>query len=191
MATEDDEQDEEAGEWGPQGIDLVALPPSIWVGLHIEDLEDIFGAQTAVKLYQAAEDPYCASEDASSYDSYGSQDASEQFSDSSYSAFSSEMSEEEWPSMDEPEFEQDEVYLEYSIPYSQSKPDMSNFDKPSQHEYSHHHHLPDHNLISDVNVGKAANIMEYRHCDSDCSFCGMCSSRFADRLTERLLMHVL
>jgi len=189
MATEDDEQDEEAGEWGPQGIDLVALPPSIWVGLHIEDLEDIFGAQTAVKLYQAAEDPYCASEDATSYGSYGSQDASEQFSDSSYSAFSSEMSEEEWPSMDEPEFEQDDVYLEYSIPYSQSKPDMSNFDKPSQHEYSHH--LPDHNLISDVNVGKAANIMEYRHCDSDCSFCGMCSSRFADRLTERLLMHVL
>jgi hypothetical protein len=195
MATEEeDDADKGGGEWGPQGIcmDLVALPPSIWVGLHIEDLEDIFGAQTAVKLYQAAEDPYCASEDATSYGSYGSQDASEQFSHSSYSTFGSELSEEEWPGMDEPDFEQDDVYLEYSVPYDQSKQDnqplhLSAFDE-HQHEYSH---FPDHNLISDVNVGKAANMMEYRHCDSDCAFCGMCSSRFADRLTERLLMHVL
>jgi hypothetical protein len=100
------------------------------------------------------------------------------------------MSEEEWPGMDEPEFEQDDLYLEYSVPYDQSKQQqdnqMSTFDE--QHEYSH---FPDHNLISDVNVGKAANMMEYRHCDSDCAFCGMCSSRFADRLTERLLMHML
>jgi hypothetical protein len=194
MTTREDDEDEEddSGEWGAQavGLDLVALPPSIWVGLHIEDLEDIFGAQTAVKLYQAAEDPYCASEDANSYGTYGSQEASEQFSHSSYS----EMSEEEWPGMDEPDFEHD-VYLEYSVPYDQSKQQdnqplqLSAFDKQQQeHEYSH---FADHNLISDVNVGKAMNIMEYRHCDSDCAFCGMCSSRFADRLTERLLMHVL
>lgn len=203
MTTTDVEEDDEDGEWGPQDIDdLIALPPSIWVGLHIEDLEDIFGAQTAIKLYQTAEDPYCVSEEASSYGSYGSQVASEQFSDSSYSAFSSDMSEEEWPGFDElPEFEEDDnVYIEHSVPYAPAKEDtpldLSTTTGRHQAQHDAHQHteyskFPDYNLISDIGVGKAENIMEYRHCDSDCAFCGMCSSRFAARLTERLLMHVL
>jgi hypothetical protein len=187
------------------GIDLVALPPSIWVGLHIEDLEDIFGAQTAVKLYQAAEDPYCSSEDAtvSSISNYGSQDADMYFDDSSYSGFASDNSDEDWPGSDEAldYYEQDDVLLQqFSQPYPQQRQEKQvyNFSEVSvlpdysHEEYNHpvtdhnHHH---HNLISDFDNGKAQNLMEYRHCDSDCKFCGTCSSRFAESLTERLLMH--
>jgi len=82
----------------------------------------------------------------------------------------------------------DDVYLQYTVPYSQSKevkmtldtlPDAT-FDK--HNEYDH--------LISDMDGGKTLD-MEYRHCDSDCNFCGLCSSHFANRLSERLLMHVL
>lgn len=189
------------------GIDLVALPPSIWVGLHIEDLEDIFGAQTAVKLYQAAEDPYCSSEDASSISNYGSRDASDDmyyFENSSRSAFaSSDESDEEWPGSDDgvPDvYEEDDVLLNFSNSYSQEKQvydfsEVSVLPDYGHEEYNtttlpveqppHHHHL-----ISDFNNGKAQNLMEeYRHCDSDCAFCGTCSSRFAESLTERLLMH--
>jgi len=39
------------------------LPPALWVGEHIEDLEDIFGTVSAINLYKAAADPYCAYED--------------------------------------------------------------------------------------------------------------------------------
>lgn len=179
----------------PTGIDL-ALPPSIWVGLHIEDLEDIFGAQTALKLYQAAEDPYCASEEVSSFGgSYGSQGTSDHYTDSSDPAFFSEPSEEEWPSVESPEIDQDDVYPQYSVPFTKPKQDhihthghqlRSDFDR--NREYGG---LQDHNFLPDIEGGKASNGMEYRHCDSDCGFCGLCSSRFADRLTERLLMHVL
>jgi len=199
------DNDDDDSEWANQGIDLVALPPSIWVGLHIEDLEDIFGAQTAVKLYQAAEDPYCSSEDAtvSSISNYGSQDADMYFDDSSYSGFASDNSDEDWPGSDEaPDYyEQDDVLLQqFSQPYPQQRQEKQvyNFSEVSvlpdysHEEYNHpvtdhnHHH---HHLISDFDNGKAQNLMEYRHCDSDCHFCGTCSSRFAESLTERLLMH--
>lgn len=194
------EGDEDDSEWANQGIDLVALPPSIWVGLHIEDLEDIFGAQTAVKLYQAAEDPYCSSEDAtSSISNYGSQDADMYFDDSSYSGFASDNSNEDWPASDDVSdhyYEQDDVLLQqfsqekqvYTYTFSEASvlPDYGH------EEYNHPVHQTDHlqhHLISDFDTGKAQNLMEYRHCDSDCKFCGTCSSRFAETLTERLLMH--
>jgi hypothetical protein len=193
------EDDEDDSEWANQGVDLVALPPSIWVGLHIEDLEDIFGAQTAVKLYQAAEDPYCSSEDAtSSISNYGSQDADMYFDDSSYSGFASDNSDEDWPASDDvpdPDYyEQDDVLLQQ---FSQEKQvytfsEVSVLPDYGHEEYNHPVHQPDHlqhHLISDFDNGKAQNLMEYRHCDSDCKFCGTCSSRFAESLTERLLMH--
>jgi hypothetical protein len=196
----------------PSGVDLVALPPSIWVGLHIEDLEDIFGAQTAVKLYQAAEDPYCSSEDAtttSSISNYGSQDADMYLDDSSYSGFASDYSDEEdWPGSSDDNaspdyYEQDDVLLQqFSQQQRQQEKQVYNFSEVSVlPEYSHHeeyNHPPPveynppnhhHHLISDFDNGKAQNLMEYRHCDSDCKFCGTCSSRFAESLTERLLMH--
>lgn len=170
----------------PTGIDLIALPPSIWVGLHIEDLEDIFGAQTAVKLYQAAEDPYCASEDASSASSYTNYDT---FSDSSYSAFNSDNFEDEWPDFDEPNYNQDGVLPQLSQPYSEE-------DTIDYHDT--HHILPDvvepdeyptqeYHLISVPPSGKASKLMEYRHCDED--GCMTCSRLFAESLTERLLMY--
>jgi hypothetical protein len=161
---------EDVDEFGTEGIDR-ALPPSIWVGLHIEDLEDIFGAQTAVRLYQAAEDPYCASEDATSSDgSFSSQDYFESYSDYSGMTFDSE--EEEWGTL--PEYGEPNVLLQ-----------------PSYLAFNHKHEEDNNNnnLISDTNNAFIANLMDYRHCDSDCSFCGMCSDRFAERLTERLLMH--
>lgn len=186
------------------GIDLVALPPSIWVGLHIEDLEDIFGAQTAVKLYQAAEDPYCSSEDASAISNYGSQYASSDmyYDDSSYSGFASDNSDDDnWPGsdVDVREYEDtrlvpDDVLLQ-SFDYSEVSilPDFSRDHEEYAKEYKPKAAPapapPEHHLISDYN-GKAQNFMEeYRHCDSDCGFCGNCSSRFAQRLTERLLMN--
>jgi hypothetical protein len=186
------DEDEEDPEWANQGIDLVALPPSIWVGLHIEDLEDIFGAQTAVKLYQAAEDPYCSSEDATSISNYGSQDASDMyFDDSSYSGFASDNSDEDWPGSDVPDYEEDDVLLQFSQPYPPAK-DIYDYSEVSVlPDYGHEEYkpAPEHHLISDFDNGKAQNLMEYRHCDSDCAFCGTCSSRFAESLTERLLMH--
>jgi len=201
------DEDEEDAEWANQGIDLVALPPSIWVGLHIEDLEDIFGAQTAVKLYQAAEDPYCSSEDASSISNYGSQYASSDmyYDDSSYSGFASDNSDDDnWPGsdVDAQEYEDtrlvpDDVLLQ-SYDYSEVSilPDFSRDHEEYAKEYKPKAApapapapAPEHHLISDYN-GKASNFMEeYRHCDSDCGFCGNCSSRFAQRLTERLLMN--
>ena len=187
------------------------MPPSLWVGLHIEDLEDIFGAQTAVKLYQAAEDPYCSSEDASSIsNSYGSQYASSDmyYDDSSYSGFASDNSDDDWPGSDvdaaEYEFEDNRVvsddvllqsfdYSEVSILPDYSRGREEQYAKPApapapvQKQASAP--APNHHLISELN-GKAQNFMEeYRHCDSDCGFCGNCSSRFAQSLTERLLMH--
>jgi len=176
------------------GVDLVALPPSIWVGLHIEDLEDIFGAQTAVKLYHAAEDPYCSTEDgSSSVSNYGSQDTSDMyFDDSSYSGFASDNSDEDWPGSDDvPDYEQDDVLLQFSQPYQQDKQAYTFSGVSVLPDYGHEEYnpVPNHHLISDFDNGKAQNSMEYRHCDSDCKFCGNCSSRFAERLTERLLMH--
>jgi hypothetical protein len=166
---------EDEDEFGTQGIDR-ALPSSIWVGLHIEDLEDIFGEQTALRLYQAAEDPYCASEAASSHTgSVGTQDYFDVSSDS----------EEDWGSL--PEYGEHDLLLPYGQPYllqEDSQDAKHAFAAPfGKHEDSSHH------LISDTNNALVANFMDYRHCDSDCSFCGMCSDRFAERLTERLLMH--
>ncbi|KAG8797548.1 hypothetical protein FRB91_001579 [Serendipita sp. 411] len=187
QATYDDEDDEE---WGPQGIDLVALPPSIWVGLHIEDLEDIFGAQTAVKLYQAAEDPYCASEDASSVPSYGSQDSFDQFNDAAFSSDDTE----DWPELEAPIYgqEEDDDVLSFAKPSFLPVTDAGHYGYSDSHFLSHLGHAnnhPEQHLIPDVDNGKESNLIEYRHCDVECNFCGMCSSRFAERLTERLLMH--
>lgn len=206
------EEDEEDAEWANQGIDLVALPPSIWVGLHIEDLEDIFGAQTAVKLYQAAEDPYCSSEDASSIGNYGSQYASSLLYFDNDGHVSDEDEEEFWSGSDvdaaEYEYEDDnsnrvvpdDVLLQ-SFDYSEvsilpdygheqyTKAYESTVPPPPAPALAAPAEASDHHLISDYN-GKAQNFMEeYRHCDSDCGYCGTCSSRFAQRLTERLLMH--
>jgi hypothetical protein len=177
--------------------------------LHIEDLEDIFGAQAAVKLYQAADDPYCVSEDASSSGtSQGSLDATSDFyyySDSSAGLTSDDFSEpEDWSALPEfddmPEFEQDDSFVQFDpsqqVDHFIQAPALDDF-TAREFEY---HHTKDHGnylghkqqeppLISD-NVGKASNIMEgYRHCDSDCAYCGLCSSRFAESLTQRLLMH--
>lgn len=145
--------------------------------MHIEDLEDIFGAQTALRLYQAAEDPYCASEDSASLDgSYSTQDYFESHSDYSGMTFDSE--EEEWGTL--PEYGQPDVLLQpFGLQHEVDDDGKYSF-KP---EETHHH------FISDSNNAIIANLMDYRHCDSDCSFCGMCSDRFAERLTERLLMH--
>jgi hypothetical protein len=205
----DDEDDD--GQWGAQGIDLVALPPSIWVGLHIEDLEDIFGAQAALKLYQAAEDPYCASEDASSAgSSYRSFDATSDFyySDSSAGLTSDDYSEDDWAAVtdfdDLPEFEQDDTFVQYDpsqevdhqhfIQAPAALDDFASRELEYNVKEDHHHHnyfgQQEPPLISDPDVGKASNIMEgYRHCDSDCAYCGLCSRRFAESLTQRLLMH--
>lgn len=181
--------DEEEGEWGTQDIDLIALPPSIWVGLHIEDLEDIFGAQTAVKLYQAAEDPYCASEDANSASSYSNYDTS---SNSSYSAFNNDNFDDEWPEFDEPNYDdqddQDGVLPQFAQHYAEE----------AAFDYHDTHILPDvvepddfsaqdYHLISVPSNGKASNLMDYRHCEED--GCMTCSQRFAQNLTERLLMY--
>ena len=203
-ATTDDDED---GEWGPQGalgplshttriltglptgIDLVSLPPSIWVGLHIEDLEDIFGAQTAVKLYQAAEDPYCSSEDASTASSYGSQDTFD-----SYSTLPSDQFEDSWNEFELPtDFARDDDALSFQSFQSFQEPAPYFTVEESAHDSSFlaqsGQHLAEHHLIPDL-TAKDLNLMEeYRHCDADCNYCGMCSSRFAERLTERLLMH--
>jgi len=169
---------EDDDEMGNQGIDR-ALPPSIWVGLHIEDLEDIFGAHTALKLYQAAEDPYCASEDATSTNgSLSSQEYFDSFSDSSGMTFESE---EDW---NLPEYGDHDLLLPYNQPYG-----LAEEDGKESYLAAFNKHEEPHNLISDTNNAIIANLMDYRHCDSDCSFCGMCSDRFAERLTERLLMH--
>lgn len=183
------DDDEPGAEWGPQGIDLVALPPSIWVGLHIEDLEDIFGAQTAVKLYQAAEDPYCSSEDASSASSYGSQDAFD-----SYTTLDSAHFEDSWNEFEFPtDFARDEDALSFQsfqepASYLPAAQESAAATQDSSFLAQSGQHLAEHHLISEFD-GKDSNLMEYRHCDADCNYCGMCSSRFAERLTERLLMH--
>lgn len=169
------------------GIDL-ALPPSIWVGLHIEDLEDIFGAQAALKLYQAAEDPYCASEVATSASSSnGTQDTFDSFSDSSSSGF---YSEEDWPALDLPEYEQDISFLQYDKPFGhlEDSRDGKNAQILAPYAQQSYPDVEDHHLIPETDA-MVANVMDYRHCDSDCAFCGLCSDRFAERLTERLLMH--
>jgi hypothetical protein len=163
---------EDDDEMGNQGIDR-ALPPSIWVGLHIEDLEDIFGANTALKLYQAAEDPYCASEESSSatsssYD--GTQDYFDYYSDSSSGVSFDSL----------PEYGDDDLLLYQPYGGEQPEPYTITFEKEDSPT----------NLISETNNAIVANLMDYKHCDSSCGFCGTCNSdRFVERLTERLLMH--
>jgi hypothetical protein len=154
--------------------------------LHIEDLEDIFGAQTAVNIYQAAEDPYCASEDANSASSYTHYDT---FSNSSYSTFNSDNSDEEWPEFDEPNYDDQEGVLPQCA---------QQYAKEDTFQYHDTHILPDvvepddfstrdYPLISVPSDGKALNFMDYRHCEED--GCMTCSQRFAQSLTERLLMY--
>jgi hypothetical protein len=171
---------EDDDELGNQGIDR-ALPSSIWVGLHIEDLEDIFGAQTALKIYQAAEDPYCASEDSASFNgSFGSQDYFDSSSDTSGFTLDSD---EDWSL---PEYGDLDILLPYNQPCG---PVEAGQDTDHSFLASFNKHEDTHHLIAETNNAFIANFMDYRHCDSDCSFCGMCSDRFAERLTERLLMH--
>lgn len=147
------------------------LPPALWVGEHIEDLEDVFGTVTAVNLYKAADDPYCASEDVENSDTLSD-------SGSSFATLSSDEW-DSWGHSDEDESVTDFDRAEMEILHDEGK-NIELVTKPfiqESHTLSHSNNKP---LISDPYTN-------YRHCDAACGYCGYCSGEFAERLTELLL----
>jgi len=149
------------------------LPPALWVGEHIEDLEDIFGTVLAVNLYKSADDPYCAYEDIENSDTQSD-------SGSSFATLSSDES-DSWGRSDEDvsltDFDRAEMEILHgegkNLEFIPNKP----FVVQGSHPVSHPNNKP---LIAEPYTN-------YRHCDAACGYCGHCSVEFAERLTELLL----
>jgi len=167
-----DEDEDTHPEWDMQATDY-GLPPSLWVGLHIEDLEDIFGATAALGLYHAAEDPYCSSETSSVANS------EDDFFDSSSvtSSYPDEDMVSDWADDDDyqdqllDEFDRANIELAgHGKPVAPSEPMLAQPTKFIQ-----------------IDKEPVDNTMDYRHCDAQCAFCGKCDERFAQQLMQRLV----
>lgn len=158
-------------DFGENTVTDCGLPPALWVGEHIEDLEDVFGTVTAVNLYKAADDPYCAYEDVENSDTLSD-------SGSSFATLSSDEW-DSWGHSDEDESVTDFDRAEMEILHDEGK-NIELVTKPfiqESHTLSLSNNKP---VISDPYTN-------YRHCDAACGYCGHCSGEFAERLTELLL----
>lgn len=148
------------------------LPPAVWVGEHIEGLEDVFGTVTAVNLYKAADDPYCTYEDVENSDTLSD-------SGSSFATLSSDEW-DSWGHSDEDEsltdFDRAEMEILHGEGNSIELVTSKHFVQDSQ-TFPHSNSKP---VISDPYTN-------YRHCDAACGYCGHCSGEFAERLTNLLL----
>jgi hypothetical protein len=160
------------GDVGETLVTDCGLPPALWVGEHIEDLEDVFGTVPAVNLYKAADDPYCAYEDVENSDTLSD-------SGSSFATLSSDEW-DSWDHSDEDESLTDFDHAEMEILHDEGKNIELVTNGPFVQEpqtYSRSHSKP---VIADPYTN-------YRHCDAACGYCGRCSGEFAERLTELLL----
>jgi hypothetical protein len=162
---------DEIDEWDVQATDH-GLPPSLWVGLHIEDLEDIFGAPAALALYHAAEDPYCSSEVSSTAGS-----DNDSFDSSSLASFNSDEDCSSSSNWGDDDFDyQDQLLAEF---------DRANIELAGHGKTG----VPSEPMLAKFTFDNdpAEDTMDYRHCDAECSYCGRCDERFAQQLMQRLL----
>jgi len=148
------------------------LPPALWVGEHIEDLEDVFGTVPAVNLYKAADDPYCAYEDVENSDNQSD-------SGSSFATLSSDEW-DSWGHSDEDESLTDFDRTEMEILHGEGK----NIEFVTSNPFVQDSQTDSHSNCKLVIADPYTN---YRHCDAACGYCGRCSGEFAERLTELLL----
>jgi hypothetical protein len=161
-----------SGDVGETIVTDCGLPPALWVGEHIEDLEDVFGTVPAVNLYKAADDPYCAYEDVENSDTQSD-------SGSSFATLSSDEW-DSWGHSDEDESLADFDHAEMEILHGEGKNIELVTKGPFVQDSQTHSHSNSKPVIADPYTN-------YRHCDAACGYCGHCSGEFAERLTKLLL----
>lgn len=178
-------------EFGDAQITDCGLPPALWVGEHIEHLEDVFGTVSAISLYRASDDPYSALEDIDAEHESGSSDT---MSDSSFDSFDYDEGWSSWNNSEDDIAQIDITELELL----HGEGNVKEITATNQESHISKPFIISSSKKANKKGGKLAGLVvddsdqdgyrpSYRHCDDECNYCGGCDDNFAERLTELLL----